>query len=123
METVRLLYPDWLIIAVVAFIIILVFVGAIFFCVSTNHIRYIDALTKSSDIPNNVYFIEDINGDNLINIEEIEQITQRYNRETSEYEIVYYLKSLHTAKETFDDALACCERFKDISKILNDFDC
>lgn len=123
METVRLLYPDWLIVAVVAFIIILVFVGAIFFCVSTNHIRYIDALVKSSDTPNNIYFIKDIDGDNLINIEEIEQVTQRYNREDDQYEIIYYLKSLHTVKETFDERSQCIERFDYIENILNDFDC
>ena len=124
METVRLLYPDWLIVAVVAFIIILVFIGAIFFCVSTNHIRYINDLEKISERGlDNVYFIKDVDGDNLINIEEIEQVTQRYNREDNQYEIIYYLKSLHTVKETFDDRINCVERFNYIENILNDFDC
>lgn len=121
METIRLLYPDWLVIAAIAFIIILVFVGIIFFCVSVKYIHYISALENSVDNLDTTYFITDLDGDNLINVEEIEQVTQRYSRETNQYEIVYYLKSLHTVKETFTDGLECRERFKDITKILNDF--
>lgn len=121
METVRLLYPDWIVVAVIAFIILLVFIGIVFFCVSIKYIHYISALENNVDISNTTYFIEDLDGNNLINVEEIEQVTQGYNRETKEYEIIYYLKSLHTVKETFNDGLECCERFKDISRILNDF--
>lgn len=120
METVRLLYPDWLVVAAIAFIIILVFVGIIFFCASIKYIHYISALENSVDT---TYFIKDLDGDNLINVEEIEQISQGYNRETNQYEIVYYLKSLHTVKETFNDGLECRERFGDILRILNDYNC
>lgn len=118
METIRLLYPDWLVVAAIAFIIILVFVGIIFFCVSIKYIHYINALENSVDT---TYFIKDLDGNNLINVEEIEQVTQRYSRENNQYEIVYYLKSLHTVIETFNDGIQCCERFENISKILNDY--
>ena len=120
METVRLLYPDWLVIAVIAFIIILAFVAIIYFCVSIKELHYI-----SSSVSNEytTYFIEDLDGNNLINVEEIEQVSQRYSRENSQYEIVYYIKSGHTVIETFNDGIKCCERFEDISRILNDFNC
>ena len=59
----------------------------------------------------------------FINVEEIEQVSQRYSRENSQYEIVYYIKSGHTVIETFNDGIKCCERFEDISRILNDFNC
>ena len=110
-----------IVVAVIAFIIILVFIGIIFFCVSIKYIHYISALENCVDDSTTTYFITDLNGDNLINIEEIEQVTQRYSRETNQYEIVYYLKSLHSITETFDDGFECRERFRDISKILNDF--
>ena len=123
METISLLYPDWIIVAAIAVITILVFVGIVFFCVSIKYIHYISALENGVDNLDTTYFITDLDGDNLINVEEIEQVSQRYSRETNQYEIVYYLKSLHTAKETFDDGLECRERFADIQKILNDFNC
>lgn len=121
MKTISLLYPDWIVVAVIAFIIILVFIGIVFFCVSIKYIHYISALENSIDDSSNAYFITTLDGDNLINIEEIEQVGQGYSRETNEFEIVYYLKSDSTVKETFDDELECRKRFKDISKILNDF--
>ena len=120
METVRLLYPDWIVIAVIAFLIILGFVAIIYFCVSIKELHYISSSISNGDT---IYFIRDLDGDNLINVEEIEQISQRYSRGNNQYEIVYYLKSLHTVKETFDDGLECRERFEDISRILNDFNC
>lgn len=118
METIRLLYPDWIIIAVIAFLIILGFVAIIYFCVSIKELHYISSSVSNE---NTIYFIKGLDGDNLINVEEIEQINQRYNRETNQYEIVYYLKSLHTITESFSDGLECRERFGDISRILNDF--
>lgn len=118
METIRLLYPDWIVIAVITFLIILGFIAIIYFCVSIKELHYISSSVSNE---NPIYFIKDLDGDNLINIEEIEQISQRYNREANQYEIIYYIKSGHTIIETFDDGLECRERFKDISKILNDY--
>ena len=66
------------------------------------------------------YFIEDLDGDNLINIDSIEQVNKRWNAETKHYEIILYLKSDNEIKEEFDDSESCNERFKDIKFILND---
>ena len=118
METVRLLYPDWLIIAIVVFIIILIFAVIIYFGTSIRILQYIDRLECTTPT---IYFIKTLDGDNLINIDEIEQVTQGYSRETNQYEIIYYLKSLNNIKETFDNGIECRERFKDISRILNEF--
>lgn len=120
METVRLLYPDWIVIAVIAFLIILGFVAIIYFCVSIKELHYISSSVSNE---NTIYFISDLDGDNLINVEEIEQVSQRYSRENNQYEIVYYLKSLHTIKESFNNEFDCRERFNDIQQILNDFNC
>lgn len=119
METIRLLYPDWIVVATICFIIFLVIIACTFVFATIKFIHYNESILSYED--ETLYFIRTIDGDNLINTQEIEQITQRYSRETNQYEIVYYLKSLHTIKETFNDELECCERFKDISKILNDF--
>jgi len=119
MNTVRLLYPDWIVIATVCFIIFLVIIACTFVFATIKFIHYIEAISSYED--ETIYFIRTLDGDDLINTEEIEQVSQRYSRETNQYEIVYYLRSLHTVKETFDDGLECRERFKDISKILNEF--
>lgn len=65
------------------------------------------------------YFIKDLDGDNLININEIEQVSQRYNMNQQCYEITYYLKFGHEVKEIFNDANACHDRFMSIYDILN----
>lgn len=69
------------------------------------------------------FFIKTLDGDNLINVEEIEQVTQRYNSNEKQYEIVYYLKSCHELRETFNNGSLCNERFNDINLILNNFNC
>ena len=118
METIKLLYPDWIVIAVIAFLIILCFVAIIYFCISIKELHYISSSASTEDV---IYFIKDVDGDNLINAEEIEQISQRYNRESNKYEIVYYLKSLHTITESFNNEFDCRERFDEITQILNDY--
>lgn len=120
METIRLLYPDWLIIAIIAFLFCLASVIVIYFCVSINIISYIKAVLETSNNPT-IFFIKDLDGDNLVNVEEIEQVTQRYNNTTKEYEIIYFLKSGHELKETFDTGNNCSLRFMEINNILNDF--
>lgn len=115
METVRLLYPDWLIVAVIAFLFFLAFIGVIFYCFSIKIIQAIDN-TPSDETS---YYIKDIDGNNLINIEEIEQITQRYNNSLEQYEIVYFIKSGHEIKEVFENGSECRDRFNKIYKILN----
>lgn len=70
-----------------------------------------------------IYFIKDLDNNNIININEIEQITQRYNVNTKQYEIVYYIKSGHELKEEFIDSSNCQERFTDIYRILNNLNC
>ena len=68
------------------------------------------------------FYIKTVDGDDIINVEEIEQVTQRYNTNEAKFEIIYYLKSNHELKEEFDNGLKCRERFDDIYDILNDFD-
>lgn len=116
METVRLLYPDWIVIAVIAFLVFLVFIGVIFFCVSIKVIHFL-----GQDSPNSIYYIRDADGDNLINAEEIEQVSQRYNKVDDQFEIIYYLKSGHELKETFGQASECNDRFETIYAMLNEF--
>lgn len=119
METVRLLYPDWVVVATICFIIFLVVIACAFIFATIKFIHYTEAISSYED--ETIYFIKTIDGDNLINTEEIEQITQRYNNETREYEIIYYLKSGHELKETFenDSSIDCSNRFEDINEILN----
>ena len=82
--------------------------------------NYINVEPKSeTEYPIN-YFIEDLDGDNLINIDSIEQVNKRWNAETKHYEIILYLKSNNKIKEEFDDSENCNLRFEDIKHILND---
>lgn len=87
--------------------------------VSVYFITYITKNIVIEDIPS-ILYVKDLDGNNIINIEEIEQIAQRYNTKTDEYELIYYLRSGHELKETFNENMACQERFKNIYKILND---
>ena len=57
METISLLYPDWIVVAAIAFIIILVFVGIVFFCASIKYIHYISALENGVDNLDTTYLI------------------------------------------------------------------
>ena len=66
------------------------------------------------------YFIEDLDGDNLINIDSIEQVNKRWNAETKHYEIILYLKSDNEIKEEFNDTENCNLRFETIKLMLND---
>ena len=72
-----------------------------------------------SEYPIN-YFIKDLDGDNLINIDSIEQVNKRWNEETKRYEIIFYLKSDNVIKEEFNDSENCTLRFEAIKHILND---
>lgn len=110
METLLTVLFITIIIALVVFII-----------VSIYFIAYITKNIVIEDSPT-IFYIKDLDGDNIINIEEIEQINQRYNTNTNEYELIYYLKSGHELKETFNVSAACQERFDDIYRILNDLD-
>lgn len=114
METIKLLYPNWIIVAVIVFLILLVFIGVIFFYVSIKFIHFMNEETVEP-----IYYIEDINGDNLINIEEIEQVSQRYNTIDEDFEIIYYLKSNNKIIEKFDTSIECQKRFKEINETLN----
>jgi len=125
METIRLLYPDWLVIGVFAFLVLATIAICCFIFVSIKFVEYLCAALESNQEFPSILYIKDLDGDNIINVAEIEQITQRYNSENKEYEIVYYLKSGHELKETFDynNSGNCRERFDDIYNILNDFNC
>ncbi len=92
----------------------------VFIIVSIYFVAYITKNIVIEDVPS-ILYIKDLDGDNIINIAEIEQISQRYSTNTNEYEITYYLKSGHELKETFNESIACQERFDDIYKILNDY--
>lgn len=65
------------------------------------------------------YFIKDLDGNNLIHVDDIEQVTKRWSAENKQYEIVFYLKSGHEIKEAFNNSEACNMRFEDIKLILN----
>lgn len=117
METVRLLYPDWIVIATICFIIFLVIMACTFVFATIKFIHYIGAISSYED--ETQYFIRTIDGNDLINIEEIEQITQRYNNSLEQYEIAYFIKSGHEIKETFENSLDCRDRFTKIYNILN----
>lgn len=69
------------------------------------------------------YFIKTLDGDDIINIDEIEQVTERWSAENKQYEIVFYLKSGHEIKEEFSNSEACNMRFEDIRLILNNSYC
>lgn len=114
METIRLLYPDWIIVAVIGFLFFLACIGVIFYWFCIKIIQVIDTPLDETS-----YYIKDIDGNNLINIEEIEQVTQRYNNSLEQYEIVYFIKSGHEIKEVFEDGSECRNRFIEIYKILN----
>lgn len=121
METVRLLYPDWFITGIIGFLTLITIIVICFIFATIKFIQYIDAALKS-DIPS-ILYIKDLDNNNIINVEEIEQVTQRYNINTKQYEIVYYIKSGHELKEEFTDSCACEERFNHIYNILNDLNC
>lgn len=120
METIRLLYPDWLIIGIFAFLVLATIAICCFIFVSIKFVKYLCAALENNEEISPILYIKDLDGDNIINVDEIEQIIQRYNSENKEYEIVYYLKSGHELKEIFDDnSSSCNERFEDIYQILN----
>lgn len=125
METIKLLYPDWLVLGAVIFLVLCTIAICCFIFVSIKFIQYICAALDSNQKVPSIFYIKDLDGDNIIYADAIEQITQRYNSENKEYEIVYYLKSGHELKETFDnnDSYGCRERFEDIYRILNDLNC
>lgn len=102
-------------------IITIILLFAIVITVLIYFVAYITKNTVIEDVPS-ILYIKDIDGDNIININEIEQITQRYNTNENRYEIIYYLKSGHELKESFelDEGIFCKERFNNIYKILND---
>lgn len=122
METIRFLYPDWLVISVFAFLVLFTIIACCFILVSIKIIQYISVALEPSTP--SILYIKDFNGDNIINIKEIEQITHGYNPKEEQYEIIYHLKSGHELKEIFDDNRIFCEsRFEDVYKILNDINC
>lgn len=123
METIRLLYPDWLVIGVFAFLVLATIAICCFIFVSIKFVEYLCAALESNEEIPSILYIKDIDGDNIINIEEIEQITQGYNNNEEEYEIIYHLKSGNILKETFEHPSDCSERFNDIYRILNDLNC
>lgn len=90
-----------------------------FITISIIFIKNYIGIEPESEYPIN-YFIEDLDGDNLINIDSIEQVNKRWNAETKHYEIIFYLKSNNEIKEEFDDSENCNLRFEDIKSILND---
>lgn len=119
MQTIRLLYPDWLIIAIIAIIIILAFVSIIYFCIFIKYIHSSNYI-ETTDEHQPEYFIRTLDGDNLINVEEIAQVVKRYNKSDDHFNIVYYLRNSNVAiVEDFFDGLECEERLRDIEKILN----
>lgn len=122
METIRFLYPDWFVIGVFAFLVLFTIITCCFIFVGVKIIQYISVALEPS--APSILYIKDFNGDNIINIEEIEQITQGYNPKEEQFEIIYYLKSGHELKEIFDDnRVFCNSRFEDVYKILNDINC
>lgn len=118
METIRLLYPDWCIVGTICFIILSTIVVTCFIVATIKFIQYISAALKSE--PNAIFYIEDLDGDNLINTDEIEQINKRWNVENKQYEIVFYLKSGKELIEEFDSPENCNMRFEELKVILND---
>lgn len=121
METIRLLYPDWYVVGTICFILLLAIIATCVIVATIKFIQYISAALKSE--PNAIFYIEDLDGDNLINVDEIEQVNKRWDVKNESYEIVFYLKSGHEIKEEFDNPEDCNTRFKDIKIILNDFYC
>lgn len=123
METIRLLYPDWLVIGAFGFLVLVALIVCCFIFVSVKIVEYINAALYDNEVT--IFYVKNLDGDNIINVDEIEQITQRYNNIEKQYEIVYYLKSGHELKETFndDEGSSCHERFEDIYTILNDLHC
>ena len=121
METIRLLYPDWYVIGTICFIILLAIIATCVIVATIKFIQYISVALKSES--NAIFYIENLDGDNLINVDEIEQVNKRWSAENKQYEIVFYLKSGHEIKEEFDNPETCNMRFKDIKIILNDFYC
>lgn len=121
METIKLLYPDWFVTGTLCFLILITIIIICFVFATIKFIQYIDTALEPG-IPS-ILYIKDLDGNNIINVEEIEQITQRYNVNTKQYEIVYYTKSGHELKEEFTNSDDCEERFNDIYTILNDLNC
>lgn len=121
METIRLLYPDWYVVGTLCFILLSAIVVVCFIVATIKFIQYISAALKSE--PNSIFYIENIDGDNLINVDDIEQVYKGWNIENKQYEIIFYLKSGHEIKEEFENREDCNTRFKDIQVILNDFYC
>lgn len=120
METIRLLYPDWLVIGTFGFLVLFAIIICCFIFVSIKIVEYIN-VTLYPDTPTTLY-IKDLDGDNIINLNEIERVTQGYNRKEEQYEIIYHLKSGLELKEIFDgnNPNGCIRRFNDIYNILND---
>ena len=66
-----------------------------------------------------IYYFIEVDGDNLIYVDNIEQVSKRWNTETKQYEIIFYLKSGHEIKEEFSDTENCNLRFESIKLMLN----
>lgn len=118
METVRLLYPDWIVIAVIAFLFFLACIGVIFYCFSIRIIQSID------DTP-----LEDKTGlydfihikDNIINIDHIVNIRQIQSVKEENYKIII---ELDDSKEPLcfdfdDDWRECNDVFEQIQLSLD----
>lgn len=91
-----------------------------FIAVSIIFIKNYINIEPESESECPIYYFIEVDGDNLIHVDNIEQVTKRWNIETKQYEIIFYLKSGHEIKEEFNDSENCNLRFETIKLMLND---
>lgn len=94
----------------------------VFIIVSIYYVAYITKNIAIEGSPT-IFYIKTLDGDDIINIDEIEQVTEKWSAENKQYEIVFYLKSGREIKEEFSNSEACNMRFEDIRLILNNSYC
>lgn len=106
----------------ILFIVLILTLIIISVCTIVYVINYLKFLYIPQDNVPTLYYLKSLDGDNIINLEDIEQITKRYNNNTKEYEITIYLKSNNTFVESFVNSTSCNMRFDDIYRMINDLD-
>lgn len=102
-----------ILIAIIIFLVIAVLISVLI--LSIKYIIYFDSV-KYWDTES--IFITSIDGERLINSEEIEHIVKIYNTIDKQYEIRYSLKSNCQIIEKFETKLECEHRFKEIKEEL-----
>lgn len=103
---------------IITLILIALLIVATLISILISSIKSIKAFNNFMSDGSTPLFITSIDGDRLINTDEVEHIVQTYNTVEKEYQIIYYLKSGFEITEKFDNKTECEYRFYSIKEIF-----